>query len=319
MRWKKKRQPAWQRFEHLAQQIQAELAPTAIVARDEKLRGKSSVLHQCDVVVRSKVGQFEFVCVLECKDLAENVGLDIARSFAARIDDLGVSQGVLVSARGYTEDALTFLKSAGILAYTLLDAESEKWSEAAIVPVVAEFVWMRECEVEFTNSISGKKLYFDRSTNFDTVPMVEVRNSRQLTVKEYLQERWDEACCQPIMSERREFTDISNCFAVAVAVELLPVRATIAFAPATTIHYGYIPLTRGRGFVDVSSGAVLLGGDFETGDVFFDEVRRDWPHVESTTDLPVKRPVLRLVTPALFARPEHPLEGFRLEARRLSK
>lgn len=265
--------------------------------------------------MRSKVGQFDFVCVLECKDLAENVGLDVARSFAARIDDLAVSQGVLVSARGFTEDALTFLRSSGILAYTLIDAESVKWSEAAIVPAVAAFIWLQNAEVEFTDLATNRKLSFPNSTAMDAIPLIDVATGKNLTSKRYLENQWDDLCCQPISSERRECTDISRRLAIVTPTGSVMVRATLTFLPSVIYHYGYIPLLRGRGFVDTTTGAVLLGGEFETADIIFDEIRRDWPQVTNLEEVPLKRPVLTFETPVLFSQPQRPLGGVKVERR----
>ena len=308
---------AWQRFEEIAQELQSELAPTAAVTRNEKLRGRSSVLHQCDVVIRSKVGQYEFIGVMECKDHSTKVDLDIARSFAAVIDDLGVSQGVLVSARGFTDDALRFAKCAGILTYTLADAESTKWRDAALVPVVANFIFLKTCEVEFKNPRTGNKFAFNPDYDVTAVPLVDTVAGRRITVKQYLEEHWDAVCCNPILTEPRDHADVTGRYALVTPPGLVNVHSVIKFIPGCMYHYGYIPLQSGRAFIDADSGGVLLGHEFDTGDIDFHEIRMNWPYVGTESELPLKRPVFKLHTPILFRLPDQPIDGVRLESRRI--
>ncbi len=256
---------------------------------------------------------------MECKDLSTKVDLDIARSFAAVIDDLGVSQGVLVSAKGFTDDARRFAKGAGILTYTLADAESVKWRDAALVPVVANFIWLKTCAVEFKNPKTGNRFGLKQDCDMTAVPLVDTVARRRITVKQYLEEHWDAVCCDPILSEPREHGDTTGRYALETPSGLVNVHASIKFTPGCMYHYGFIPLQSGRAFIDADSGRVLLGHEFDTGDIDFHDIRTNWPYVESESDLPLKRPVFKLHTPILFRLPDQPIDGIRVESCRMPK
>jgi hypothetical protein len=297
----------WQRFEHLAQVIQQELAPEAVVTRNERLRGRSSVIHQCDVVVRSKVGQYEFTCVIECKDLAEKVGLEIVRGVVARVEDLSVSQGVIVSSRGFTDDALTFATAKGLLTYTLVDAETIKWAELAMLPALGIFIWLQTAMVQFTRS-DGTKVVFPSVEAYESVSLVECSTGHRLPLATYLARQWDAVCCSPIIEEPRDYVDSSGEYALIEDSRTTAVEIAYQLVPGFTYCYGHVPLKVGRGFVDAKSGAVLIGGNYETGIVRIRDMHFNWPRVERREDVPFQ-PVIQFHTPVLFSQPDQALEA----------
>jgi hypothetical protein len=295
----------WQRFERLAQIIQAQLSPDATVTHNERLRGRSGVEHQCDLVVRSKVGQFDFTCVFECKDHAEKVGLEIARGVASKIEDLGVHKGVIVSASGFTPAALTFAAAKGLFTYTLMDAETEKWSQLAMLPTLAVFISLASATVGATRVADGARMLL-KAESYEALTLLHRETGRRLSLKSYIEEKWDAECCNPILDKVRECTDMA--YSTVGENGWTDVALNVSFVPGFTYRYGYVPLTAGRGFVDSSSGEVLLAGDFETQTVRIRDMHFEWPQVESIDDVPLK-PVLRFDTPCLFKQPPEALEA----------
>ncbi len=177
--------PAWKEFEVLALKIQSDLAPDAAVTIDESLVGRSGVRHQCDVVMRAKAGQYDFVCILECKDHAEKVGLEIVRGFLGRLEDLDVKQGVLVSAAGFTEDALKFARAKGIITYTLVDAQSVKWSEQALLPLLLTYIELGSSLAHFRSVATREIVLLEQVAGelpLTTVPLLEDKSQRLVTL-----------------------------------------------------------------------------------------------------------------------------------------
>ena len=67
----------WRRFEELVAQIQCELAPNAIVTHDDKIKGQDSLeLRQVDVTVKQKIGQYEMLIAIDCKDFTDPVDVN---------------------------------------------------------------------------------------------------------------------------------------------------------------------------------------------------------------------------------------------------
>ena len=135
----------WQIFEKLACNVQRDLSPNADVTHNENIRGKSGILNQCDVVIRSKIGTIDFLGVIECKDHESKIGVEVIRGFKAKLDDIGAMKGIIVSAEGFTKNAYQYSKEHGIDAYLLVDANSIKWNKHALVPLVLCDVYLSSC------------------------------------------------------------------------------------------------------------------------------------------------------------------------------
>jgi len=130
------KQEKWKEFEALVAKIQAELAPHAVVKHDDKIEGRSGKLRQVDVSVRAKVGQFDFLMALECKDHASPVDVGEVDAFIGLLQDIAAHRGALVSAVGFTALAKARAKQAGIDLYRPVDTGDHTWKVSPLLPVV---------------------------------------------------------------------------------------------------------------------------------------------------------------------------------------
>jgi hypothetical protein len=66
------------------------LAPDAEVLHDVKLDGRfSNTKRQIDVLVRQRVGQYEMLIVIDCKDYARPLDVKAVEEFHGLCDDVG--------------------------------------------------------------------------------------------------------------------------------------------------------------------------------------------------------------------------------------
>lgn len=282
----------WKAFELLAQKIQQDLAPEATVTIDEKVVGKKTgVSHQCDLVLRSKVGQLDYTCVFECKDHAEPVGLELMRSFVARMDDLAVSQGVVVASRGFTRDARTFAHANGVITYTLVDAQSAKWNEQALLPVLLTYIELGSATAQFTNSETGQRIAPGEivpGVPITAVPLVDTKSGHVLTLRQYLEKKWDEVLPNRLPSEADQFSEPPRRFELVTPVGRVPVTMTCTLVPRVVYYYNWVPLMKGRGFLDQEAEAFHTGDDYEAGPLDFRNAIRTWPNTEDRDAVPLK-------------------------------
>jgi Restriction endonuclease len=277
----------WLAFERLAQQIQSDLAPDAQVTHNERLIGKSGVEHQCDLVLRSKIGQLDFICVIECKDKRSKVNLETVRAFTSRLQDVSASQGIIVAAKGFTRDALRYAKAHGVLAYTLFDAQSLKWNKQALVPLVLGFVMLGRGYAEFLNPPDGKVLHLKATEPFDweALPLWDSLRREWVPLKVYLEHRWDEyAAVNAVSKMPVTATDVSQRYSIYVDQKARPVTIRYTLTPQFKWCYNRLPLLSGRGFVDQVSGTVLLP-NFRTL-IETHKAYETWPHVDEADKLP---------------------------------
>ena len=90
-------------LEILVSKIQKALAPNAEVTHNAKIIGRhTKVSRQIDVLVRQKVGQYEMMIVIDCKDYKKPVDVKGVEEFHGLVDDVGAHKGALVCPKGFS-------------------------------------------------------------------------------------------------------------------------------------------------------------------------------------------------------------------------
>lgn len=176
----------WKQFEMLVANVQKELAEGSTVTHNDKIMGcKSKVFRQIDVSIRGKVGQFDTLIVIDCKDHAHPIDVNEVEDFMGLIDDVGAQQGAMVAAKGYTEAATNRARDAGINLYRLVDTDPHKWTVKVMMPTLCDF---RGAKYSFRLSVSAPRPFripmsprdwgevFDRNGNGLGKPVDIIRN-----------------------------------------------------------------------------------------------------------------------------------------------
>ena len=82
-------------LEIVVSKIQKQLAPDAQVLHDVRLPGRHSKRdRQVDVLVRKKIGQYEMLIVLDCKDYSKPVDVKGVEEFYGLLQDVGGTKGL---------------------------------------------------------------------------------------------------------------------------------------------------------------------------------------------------------------------------------
>lgn len=81
---------------------------------DCKIKGKSGVEHQIDVLTSHSDGVHTYKTAIECKYWKDTVNKDIIMKVAEIIEDSSINKGVIVSKQGFTDDAISFAKYKNI-------------------------------------------------------------------------------------------------------------------------------------------------------------------------------------------------------------
>ncbi len=291
----------WSIFEELAKTVQAELSPKACVTRNEVVRGKSSATNQCDITIRSTIGQINFFAIIECKDYAKNVGVPIVREFASKINDTGAMKGIIVAAKGFTNVAREFAKYNNIDTYTLFDAQSIKWNEYAFVPVSIIHVTLKSAELHFKEILQASEPANTVEMEVEVTADAEIidkTNSRKLSIRKYIENIWDNAFrFDATLAEsrvRQEFDSEANRWKVHFqSGKEINVIIHASIECYYTYYYGHIKLAQGRGFKDLASKK-MLAKNFLSEQLDFKEILAKWPSVDESSKIPF--------TPSLWIR-----------------
>lgn len=284
----------WQDFERLTLKIQQDISPAARLSHNEKLRGKSDAEHQCDVVLRAPVDQLEFVCVIECKDYSDPVGSEVMRAFVGKMLDLPVHQGILVSASGFTADALKLARQLLIKTYKLVDAQHVRRRHEALLPIVFISLHIENCVFKFFDPSGNPRMY--HQANGSPVPpeKIYLRDTSTLEyrpVKEVLEELWDVALDARIPSPDYFVQTEPGKYLIYLGENRHePVTLHAAFTPRITYHYNTISLAACQGFVDEQTGT-FIPGEYETTPLDTHAIVKEWPATSEKAAVPFLPPV----------------------------
>jgi Restriction endonuclease len=272
----------WQTFEQLALQIQRDLSPDAAVTHNEKLLGKSGAEHQCDGVLRASVGQLEFVCVLECKDRREPVGSEVMRAFVGKIADLRVHQGIIISASGFTSDALKLAREHSITAYKLIDAQHIRWRHEALLPLVFIGITIERAESKFLGLDGSVRKFFPDGAALAEAQMsvLDRKTGEHRTVRQVLEDLWDSTLDERIPTPDHHVQTELGRFAFFHGGRYEDVVIQAAFTSKILYHYNTVSAASLQGFVDEQSGT-LLPSRYETAPLDTHVITKEW---SSTTD-----------------------------------
>jgi hypothetical protein len=123
--------PSWKRFEKLVARIHMALCEDAEVKWNEKVKDVSGTERQIDVTIRSKLGPYKTLGIVQCKHQGRPVSMDDVGSFLMVKHDLNANLAILVSRSGFQEGAKVTARQHGIRLCTLSEAEELSWRDEA--------------------------------------------------------------------------------------------------------------------------------------------------------------------------------------------
>lgn len=108
------------KLEMAVAKIQQMMDRNSTVTHNEILEDRLGNRRQYDVVIRGKFGGRPVLGVIECKDHSRRIGPGALDAFAKKTDNLGANLRIMVSKKGFTEQALTVAKHESIGCLSLL-------------------------------------------------------------------------------------------------------------------------------------------------------------------------------------------------------
>ena len=99
-----------------------------------KVKGKSGVSHQIDVLTSHTDGIHDYRTAIECKYWKEKVNKDVVMKLERIIEDAGIEKGVIVSKMGFTEDGFLYAKHKNIGLVELREIQESDWKEQTKKP-----------------------------------------------------------------------------------------------------------------------------------------------------------------------------------------
>jgi hypothetical protein len=274
----------WKRFEDLAAEIQRQLAPTATVAQNEKIPGRrTGRLRDVDISVRQKVGQYDILVAIDCKDYRRKINVKDIEGFMGLAEDVGANQAAMIAARGFSSTAKKRAADAGVGLFRLIDAEDHDWKSYVSIPAVAELLEI----TAFSLSFSGTGPFVLAPQDFRLMSLCRADGSLIDVVSNLLLERWD---ADQIPEDAGEHEDISltdeETF-VKTDGRLYRINVAANVIVERRLYFGQLPLVEVRGFADEIKGGMVTTG-FRTDRISVEGIQQSWTQIESRESLAVE-------------------------------
>lgn len=107
------------------------------VEQNVTLPGKDGP-RKIDVLIKGRVGPLPVLVIIECKDHAKMVTVQIVDELHSKMQDVGAHQGAIVARKGFSRTAARKAKRLGITLYTAHSAESPEWEIPLALPILVE-------------------------------------------------------------------------------------------------------------------------------------------------------------------------------------
>ena len=117
----------WKEYEAITQYIYGALgAQHGIMVKGYghqcKIKGKSTVEHQIDVLTEQFDGERQLLTAIECKYWNKKVDKDVVMKLSKIMEDSGIASGIIVCKAGFTKDTITFAEHERIKLVKLWEA-----------------------------------------------------------------------------------------------------------------------------------------------------------------------------------------------------
>lgn len=118
--------PKWKRFEKLIAGIHMLQFEGAEVKFNDHIIGrKTNSARQIDVSIRFKQGFYDYLTIVECKDIGRKVELKEVEAFSKKMEDVGAFHGVMVSPHGFQSGGVSTAPFENIELFTLTEIKSD--------------------------------------------------------------------------------------------------------------------------------------------------------------------------------------------------
>jgi len=279
-------EPKWKRFEKLVAQVQQELAPNALVTHNDQIMGRNSgELRQIDITVKQKVGQYNILIAIDCKDYKRAVNVKDVEQFSGLIKDIGANKGVLVAANGFTNTAKRVGDKAGLNLYRLVDTEAHDWQTYVSIPVLCDFRGIKSYQFMFHTPLSDVLSQMDPRQTTE-ITLYDVNHQPLGKVVDLLKASWNSNKLPSEPGEHRDIIISEVPAGILYDDNFFEVSVTANIIVEQKLFFGQLPLTEVKGFRDEYTDHLLTPG-FTTDWLNAAEVERNWRRLETEDEIAI--------------------------------
>ncbi|AUW42077.1 restriction endonuclease [Rhizobium leguminosarum] len=273
-------------LEQLVAKIQKLLAPQSEVSHNVMLDGYSSKRkRQIDVLVRDRIGQYEFLIVIDCKDYKSPVDVKGVEEFNGLVQDVRAQRGVLVCPRSFTKAAKARAQDLQIDLYSPVDTDIHKWTARVTMPAICDY---RSAAMSFGISCSSLYPLMIADGFFDKAEIHDPQGTPLGTPLEVAARKWGKGQFPTEVGDHEEVpifdTDVTlmdNGYGLRV-----PVNLFVGLHVTSELYFGQYPILKFSGFKDEIGGGIISNA-FTIGMLDPNHVERQWKKLDSFAQAPI--------------------------------
>lgn len=211
-----------------------------------KLKGKSGIMHQIDVLTEQLDGTKSMRTAIECKYCKEKANKDIVMKLSETMLDLGIEKGIIVCKSGFTKDTVLYAEHKGIKLVKLWEAgesdvDYKKEIEFGTLDIRLNITRTRANITSIT--FGDKTINFDPLIGAAYLFKLHDASGREVSLKPYLLEFASEITNRKevlknvtldYLTDRRLFLDVENG---VLAIEKFSVTGFLTIDDLSTKKY----------------------------------------------------------------------------------
>jgi len=244
--------PKWKRFEKKAFEIQKSLSAASadVKYHDSIYGGDSKRSRQIDISIRSRIGSYPVLIVVECKDHKTPVNVTHVENFIQKIRDVRANKGVMISGKGFTKAARNIAEQHDIDLRRLIDTETVEWGDDVSVPFLLERTYMASCSLEVHD-------FIELPLQHEKLLALELKTEsgeRVGAIQDILHQKWDSHDVPHLPGTHRVVIGTKLYNDLTGVVQFGSIYASVVVEQA--YYSGWVPI-HFEGFLNVKSGGII--------------------------------------------------------------
>ncbi len=226
----------WKDYENITKYIYEELGRETGVTivgygNSFKVKGKSGVSHQLDVLTSHSDGIHNYQTAIECKYWEKKINKDVVMKVASIVEDTNIHKGVIVSKRGYTEDGISFAKqkNIGLVELRELDAAEPKENNKETSFPIAELILNFKIKRNRPKILNIEFDFVDINTKSDKIEtnqmIIRLQDGNEVALNEYIISFKEELHKQEPSKRIKKYYELENANLInTLSKELAQIR-----------------------------------------------------------------------------------------------
>ncbi|MDC6389247.1 restriction endonuclease [Maribacter sp. PR1] len=211
----------WKDYENITKYIYEELGRKTGVkimgfGNSFKLKGKSGVSHQIDILSSHSDGLHDYLTAIECKYWNKKINKDIVMKIVSIVEDTNIQKGVIVSKRGYTEDGISFAKhkNIGLVELRELEVGEQKENDKETGFPIGDLIINYKIKRKRPKILNMQFDSVNRNQKLDIIETnqmtIRLENGNEVALNEYIFSFKEELNKQEINKRIKKYYELEN-------------------------------------------------------------------------------------------------------------